>query len=382
MTTIDVKTRVIADNTRIWALHAGRRRRYFDLFRELNIAFLELPGFVGGVEVFDDTQLLRRYVRLSEAVAEYVTTDASKLPTLTPPSRNPLDYKDSPGDVGFNRFVGKVRSLYRQAAVGDLILVPGHGGQYGDILVGEIQSPFASTDRIAINRYADEEVPFRKMRWLPVRVRRRDLSVDLSKRLENSNAIIHLDRKRFGSEIFAFSYANYAETNRSKAELEGPLYDDPFDVFPAASLAKYFVAVFLAIDLGEGAKLAGLSVDDVIREYYRPEITETFALKFSSPGNATLITRRAAIALFVLGGIASLAAGLPLLDSSVNISISNSRAAPGDATTAEANSKFQEFRNFLGAQELDELKKREKEAEDVLGLKIDVEIKDESDKKE
>src|SRR5690606_15768510 len=121
-------------------------------------------------------------------------------PTLTPPSRNPQDYKDGPGDVGFNRFVGKVRALYRQASVGDLILVPGNGGQYGDVLVGEILSNFISSDKVATKRYADEQVPFRKMRWLPVRVRRRDLSIDLSKRLENSNAIIQLERKRFGAE--------------------------------------------------------------------------------------------------------------------------------------------------------------------------------------
>jgi hypothetical protein len=369
---IDVKTKIIADNTRILAVHAGERRRYFSIFKEESLVFLELPGFTGGAPVFDNIRALRQHIRASEAIAQYAVTDRSLKSSRTPPERRASSYDTELGDAAFNRFVGTVRSLY-SARSGDIILVPSYGGQYSETLVGEVAAPFAANDKIALDRYGGESVPFRRVKWLPVHPLRRQFSVALSRRLENRTAATEINREEFGREVFSVAYKNFSAREISKIEFSGNKYEDPYDLLPAAKLVRYFVAACNAIDANRTSEISSLSVDELIASHYQKESVESFGVTFASPGKLTLMSLGTAVGLVVLAGIGA-SMYSQTLTSLRAIQVTNSQGSPNDPVTEEAAYKFDLITNAIGGRQLKELNVTAKSAQKDLELKSDAVI--------
>lgn len=366
---IDVRTKVIGSETRILAVHAGVRRRYFSIFRDGNFVFLELPGFEGGPAVFDDTPVLRQHLRASEAIASFAVLDPSRS-SRQPPERRPSSYPNDVGDAAFARFVGTVRSLYT-ASVGDLVLVPSYGGQYGDVLIGEIQAPFSVRDRVPVERYNNELVPYRRVKWLPVHVLRRNLSVALSRRLENRTAATEINRAQFGREVFSIAYNNYSDQTISKLELTGNKYEDPFDLVPVATLVRYFAAAYAAIEGGHETDIGKSSIPELIEKYYSKELLQNFAVTFSSPGKVKVVGVGAGLGLFILAGLGVAMHSTSLAEVKTAV-LKNGSAPASDPVTQDAADKFDLFTNSIGGRQLFEIKSNGTNAKDKLDLKSDV----------
>lgn len=369
---IDVKTKIIAEHTKILAVHAGERRRYFNIFRDGNLVFLELPGFDGGPRVFGNVQRLRQHIRASEAIGKYVTTDKSLQASRQVPERRASSYATDPGDRAFNRFVGTVTALYT-ASVGDLVLVPSYGGQYGDVLIGEIQTEFSADDKIELDRYSGEQVPFRRVKWLPARVLRRSLSVSLSRRLENRTAATVINRAEFGREVFSIAYRNFSDQHISKIEFTGSRYDDPYDLMPVAKLVRYYVAAYAAIDAGQIDDIKSLLVDDLIGKYYDKSLVESFGVTFASPGKITLWSTSAAIGLFVMAGVVSSMYSTSVAQPPVT-KLTNSAGHKGDPVTKDASERFDLLTNSIGGRQTKELGENGQAAKDKLDLKSEAVI--------
>ena len=148
MAIYDVNTKLIPEDNVIWALHAGRGKRQHRLFDEFGVVFLEIPGFSPSNKTFSNMGLLRRHLRMSDEIYRYIVGARSD-----PPSRSPNLYSDQPDPTNrsFNAAVGNVRSLYHDAKVGDLILVPGFG-HYSPVLIGEISSSMDSEMKFPLFR--------------------------------------------------------------------------------------------------------------------------------------------------------------------------------------------------------------------------------------
>ena len=88
---------------------------------------------------------------------------------------------------GLSSLYGSFTSLYARAKIGDLIIVPNRG-YFEPFLLGEIISDFNEEDLLSI--YSNEfPTPCRKVRWLPQKKSKCQISESLSNQMSNRKAI-------------------------------------------------------------------------------------------------------------------------------------------------------------------------------------------------
>jgi len=375
MTIIDVKTKIIPENNRIWAIHAGHHRNFFDYFLKDQVVFLELPGFAAAQHTFDSLEAIRQHYRMSEKIAESVRRAAASNPPPTP-SRNPGVYETAAGKRGFNSRVGNILSLYKEAKVGDLVLVPAAGNAYGLVLFGEIQTPFSPKDTIEVHRYPGEQIPFRRVRWLPVRIQKRDLPEDIARRLENPHAVSEFNHFTFSTRIYNYAYQTYTAEGQSKTDLPGAQYSgrDPTEPYEAAILVKFFVAAYAAAIDGRESELSGKSVQEIIQEFYNGDLVENFTIEFSSPGKFSLLGKAAALALVVSAGVAF--STNPNAPADAEVKIENSAAPVADATTQKSDDILRGVMNSLDHDTLVQLKNLGQTANEKIGFTSEATVRD------
>jgi len=123
MLMIDIATRFLPAQHKIWILHSGSGKRQMKTFSSESAVFLEIPGFLPTESTFSDVNSIRRHLRMANAIRDYFRNPDRN----SPPSRNFLHYDDDLGDRSFNSSVANIRSLYGEAKKGDLIIVPSFG---------------------------------------------------------------------------------------------------------------------------------------------------------------------------------------------------------------------------------------------------------------
>jgi hypothetical protein len=188
---IDIATRFLPAQHKIWILHPGSGKRQLKIFANESVVFLEIPGFSPTEFTFSDVKLIRRHLRMANAIRKYARNSNEN----SPPSRNFLHYDDELGDRSFNSSVSNIRSLYGEANKGDLIIVPSYG-QYNNVLAGELTKDFNTDDYLYVNPLQDELTPVRPVKWMPRTFQRREISEDLSCLMSNRHAIIRIKKKR------------------------------------------------------------------------------------------------------------------------------------------------------------------------------------------
>lgn len=369
MIIVDLKSKLLPFSHKIWALHAGTGRQYFDIFKKEDAVFLELPGFRASDETFSDRALIRRHLRMADAVQDYIRRAANDGVAPPSPSTEPSDYSLRAGDRSFNARAGNVEALYREARPGDLLAIPGGRGQYGSVHFAEIASPFDHQDTVDFGFFAGFPIPVRKIRWLGRATQKRHLSELLSKRLENRHAIIRIQRHLFEAEVYGHAYANYATSSQSKADFFGPSYtsEDAFDIFPAARLIRFLVAASIAVESGNAADLERHSVDNIIERFYDRHLIADFKIDFSSPGRFTIISKRNTLAIIVASGVAVAVASLPQ-QLVRQLDVVNSEAHAADEDPEEYKERFKQLMNSLGKSQYEEMLQAGRDAKKAIGL--------------
>ena len=330
MATFDLTTRVIPDDHSIWALHSGRRKRQYSNFNEFNCVFLEVPGFSATPSTFDSIETIRQHLRMSDSVKQYCEGR-----TDTPPSYNPNTYGSGPAnreiarERGFNSAIGNVRSLYKEAKVGDLVMVPGVG-QYAGVLIGEFTSEFSPRDEIRVVQFDEESVPIRKVKWISKSIEKRRFSRAISRGLENRHAIINLNEgvnsslNDISMEVYQRVYDNFTIAGRSKATFFGERYNsrDPEGIIASATIIKYFYSAYLAAELGRQQEFANLSYERAIAEFYDPAAVQDFSFNFNSPG-AIKVAINTMGAVFVVLVIAVALDNISFSEATNNLNVTN-----------------------------------------------------------
>lgn len=371
---IDIKTKIIPPGHRIWALHAGQDRRFQEDFRLNSAVFLDIPGFSAATDTFSDVTAVRQHLRMSKKVANYVRRQAAANPPAVP-SRDPKSYSNSAGKPGFNSHVGNIITLYSEVSVGDLILVP-LGDQYDPVLFGEVLRPFTPRDLITIKRYPREKIPFRAVRWLPLKIQKRDLSEEISRRLENPHAISMLHSK-YSHDIYKLAYKTYSSAEVSKADFFGPTYSgrDPLEIIEAARLIKFYVSAYAAIKSGNQADLGTKPLAQIIKDHFEPELIQDITIEFTSPGKFTLICGTAVVCLLVAAAVAMSVSGVSYQEAIAGIDVINSAAAAGDPAVSETNELLNELINSIGEERYNQLKEEAQEAKAQIGLSTNAVVK-------
>jgi hypothetical protein len=196
----DIATKIISPETAIWVVFPGRGRRFLNDFIKNQIVFLETPALGMTQTTAKDFPAIRRHVRMSLAIANYIRTNATKVP-----SRNPRFYSDKPfKNRGDTVLASSVRKLFGKIKVGDLILVPGL--MFEPVYFGEIISDFDTKDTISVGRYGVEEIPYRRIRWLNLGVARHMIPQLLQVYLSKPPAIAQILRSNDTEKFFNLAY--------------------------------------------------------------------------------------------------------------------------------------------------------------------------------
>lgn len=373
----DLRVKYISENHNVWAAHAGRNKRQYTTFLEEGVVFLETPGFPGVGIDFSNINDVRKGLRLSDNVLQWVLGNVPN-----PPSRvldfyegNPIEIHEE-GARSFNAQVGNVVSLFHEAKRGDLLLVPGRG-QYKSVLIGEFETDYSPDDLISLPQYENELTPFRKINWIDVETPKRSFANYVSKRLENRHAVINLSKrwtsnKSIAEEIYKKAYDNFIWGDEAHITLLGPRYNskDPQGIFDATELIKAVYAIFLVSERDDGSDLTDQNLAQISANFYNGEAVVDFSLNFNSPGEIGFGAASLG-AIAVLGVIFLASSGFTYEQAFEGLQIAfNDERAPA-VIQDECNNQMRGILNSIDQGKFDEIQRKCNEARNSIGLDID-----------
>lgn len=372
----DIATKIVPPDQKIWAMFPGTARKFFGIFAQEDVVFLDMPGLTLSARILEDNKLLRQHVAMSEAWAEYHYSGGGKVP-----SRRPDDYPVKK-NRSFNSLVGNVRHVFADMKRGDLVLV-GASTQYDPVLVGEIaDSPFIPEKFVYFERYGRERIPARRVHWLRNNFERRHLSQGLSLLLSNRRAVITVPKTQFAEEVYQIAYGDYVAGEHSRYIYEGKKYKNiGLAILPGIKLISYFCAAFNACEIGEIEAFAALDIDGAIANYFEQDVLNSFEVDFRSPGEYVLRAKRAALPLFVAVLISASGSDISLTTAraaEVTNSATSTVVAPApiqDECTLEVEEKYKAIMEALNTELFEKICELNKEAQQGVGLKVDVKQK-------
>ena len=201
--------KMVSPEVKVFVLHPGEHKKYFELIHRSCMIFLNIPGMDLHVEDLNTPNLLRKKLRR--------TIDISEGKTVLDLNQ----YSDAPR--GISSLYGSFTSLYARAKIGDLIIVPNRG-YFEPFLLGEIISDFNEEDLLSI--YSNEfPTPCRKVRWLPQKKSKCQISESLSNQMSNRKAIIEINENKLIKEVLSLAYGKYIYNDSSKSYFSGSTYN-------------------------------------------------------------------------------------------------------------------------------------------------------------
>ena len=193
---LDVNSTVIDDELQVWAVHAGKNKKYFNEFKKHNSIFLDLPGLDFSSSVIENDQLLGCHILMAEAFQKHYRSNlSSEKPSQDPQSY--FDHKSSSSSVRSSIY--NVRTFSQDIKKGDLILSSPRRS-YDPFLIGIVEDNFSEKSRLIIDPFLENEFTFRSVKWVSSYTSKHDLSASLAVRLENQRAITQIDRSIYGDE--------------------------------------------------------------------------------------------------------------------------------------------------------------------------------------
>lgn len=369
----DLATKIVTPDQAVWSIFPGVGRKFYSQFLSEDVVFLDAPGLRITPGILADDRLLRQNVAMSHAWIKYYYS-----PDAGIPSNNPDDY-DVIKNPSFNAAVGNIRNVFLHMKVGDLVLVGGHS-LYDPILIGEISAPFDARSFTRYERYGTERIPTRKVNWLRTDIERRVLTQSLSKLLSNRRAVVSIEKATFGVEVFRLAYGDYVSGTEARYIFKGPKYRNiATSAVPGIDLISYFCAAFNACEEGELKVFAQLGIKQAIDNYFEQDVLYSFEIDFASPGEYVLYAKRAALPLLV-AVLVSATAGAISFTEAQSAEIANSVSAPITSAVAaaecvEIQEKYRAIMNSINTDRFNQLCKLNKDAQDGVGLKVDVKPK-------
>src|SRR5581483_5631096 len=104
----DLATKYIPTDQKVWAIHAGKHKKFYSIFLEGNMVFLEYPGLNISIDALEDATRIKQHIKMSNALSEYLRKGGTSAP-----SRNPSTYViEDADDKALKADMGNVRNLY------------------------------------------------------------------------------------------------------------------------------------------------------------------------------------------------------------------------------------------------------------------------------
>lgn len=292
---VDIRTRVFDEDERAYRLFPGQGYRYYEFMKDHSVVFLDNPGIpVPGPQGYQkDDATLHALVR-SELKQPVVLAASDRVREEIAE----IDARDL-GDVRWSRrrevYLGWLNALYRDASIGDLVIVPSPGYvKEGDdwvkvgTMIGEIVSGPERLDRGAPVSILAGRYLVRRVRWL-AEVDELELSRSSAAALRTQNALVALPARSFEKALGA-AYKNLVIGDEFLARFTTESEDfNAAECFHFTAFAMAVVAAVRQIEQGYGPFRDGRSIYDLAAavppdDEYVPEQEASI----HSPGYTTL----------------------------------------------------------------------------------------------
>ncbi|MBB2841416.1 UNVERIFIED_ORG: hypothetical protein GGE64_005199 [Rhizobium etli] len=372
---IDPAIRILPDNHKIFILHPGSSKRFYNDFQETESVFLDIPGITLPARPEKDTPELRNLLRMAKRISSWRRNGSKKEDT---PSRDPSTYKVANPAENAPKIVHAVIDLYSEAKAGDLILVPGPGYN-STVYIGEFKGEFNPGTKASSVRYPQEKIPARSVTWLPTALAKRQFNSRIIRLLQNRQAIIQVSQEADRREIYNIAYGDYV-WKESSGNLIRVTEDeiDLNDLNKAVDLTNYFAAQYLALRAGELDKFLGLEFSEAIDRYYDKSYFGGVSVEVHSPGFFSRKMKDAMLAGYVSAMLALSGAGVTAVEAK-DLKVLNSANAQVSICDQQLQADIREAMEMYANIHLWEkdICPRREATKKTVGLKTDVTVRKE-----
>lgn len=317
---IDLRARVLNPDEEIYVLFPGEGYSQYEMFRSRRMAFLDFPGLT--LVNRNDLSDLKRKLARSDALRDW---HQGRWEEGEPaPSRNLSDYDSSRMSERRRTYAASIDKFYFGLPEGTIIVVPGPGGAFGEVLIGELRG---GPVQAKIPGYGDDTVPVRSVEWVAT-VPKRQFSDELIARLQLPIPLVLLD-KTLRPEVVRKAYSNYIYGGEYVARISttSQVFDSLDDYF-IQSFVNYIAGTLAALEVTPQRDIR-VDLRRALEELRaRPELVPELTSNINSPGALRYITQD--ISSLVIVSFLAIALLAPDAKAS-NIRVVNSAAPATDS---------------------------------------------------
>jgi len=370
---IDLKTKIIADDTRAFITRAGAKGHLFAQVARRKAIAPDLPNL--GLDLREglagDKQLVAKINR-SRALKTWI--QSSKMERGAPPTSNINSYSNEHKPTGHGQIEGFIQKFFEEIRKGDVVVIP-HPSPYGKAIIAELgpipKAPIKLDGMGRFEGYTYDGRPFKHFVEIPMTRLPRAI-IDVT---QMPGAVAEIKDRRVRDFIFTKCYPNYVLDDVFSSRISTTKQE--FKPLDAAVLNAFITMISHNIAIleedGDTSKLIGLEkaafldLDDGA-----PDVR----MVINSPGYIDTIARTiaplvtSAMLAIIIGG--NFDAGAIAQDVVVNVT--NSGAEPQDLCNVEVSRLTETMLKFLPEEEFKRSCELLKEAHESTGANSDVKV--------
>ncbi len=367
MIEVDIHTKPISPETKIYVVRPGPNYRFFDQFIDNNFVGPDLPdlGLHAFSDISDIADLADRVAR-SMAIRKYVLGGSQG----DAPPFDLQSYSDVPSSRALSQFLRLVRAYLGTMKQGDLVIVPPANFR-GFAQIGELIAPPHAAADLTVATYPGLPLTGRKVRWL-ASIERAKLPAQTLDALQKPSPLFLLTQSAYRG-IFRRAYGSYATADEfgTRFEVSAETYQT-IDDFLIQAFFNFVTANTARVSLGQ-TELLGLREGAFSGEGVAPDLYTNV----NSPGGLSL--KSAVVTPIVIAVMLALAVAVgPDAYAAAHggtLTIGNSLAPAGDACVAQVNEQVMTQLQLLGYDAWAEACEVARKAAERTGISTTVDVK-------
>lgn len=215
MIRVDIHTKEVSPETRIYVARPGPNYKFFDIFIDRNFVGPDLPGlFLPDFEDLSEVIDLVERVKRSVEIRRYALRGERE---LDPPSQALEDYTDTPTSRSISQFLRVARAYFGSMRAGDLIIVPPANFR-GLAHIGELTGPPNQLKQVYPALYPEAPLLGRNVAWRAV-MEKAKLPAQTLDALQKPSPLFLLAREAWPG-VFRRAYGSYSMPGEYGARFE------------------------------------------------------------------------------------------------------------------------------------------------------------------
>jgi hypothetical protein len=343
---IDIKTRVLPSDHRVYVVRPGGRYRLYGDVRSSSAILYDVPALsLEAGKSFSKAPEISKQIQRGRALKRWYRIGRSNGEAR--PSEKLEDYPDRPESITERQSISQIFAVgmayFERAKVGDLVVVPPL--KFGDeVLIGEIAEKEPVTVQVPI--YDEQSLYGRRVRWL-TSIAKNDIPPRVIEISQKPNSFVQLERST-AVWFYDRTYRSYVLDGAYQCELR--VRTEDFGSTDDVKLTAFLNFVVANMQAVEARRSKPLHITEALfADLGKDEPSKRIAI--SSPGEIVIYALKHSpllfVALLALAGCAPSDVTSAIGDQTVIFG--NSAAGPDDPCAAQVYQSTLDWLTFVGA---------------------------------